>query len=215
MVRIAVTAIDMALDLLAARSLLDAACGDAAWMVTAVLSRRSVQYTGVDIVQHVVEENQRSFPSHRFLAADCSSNVELPPADVVFSKDLIAQGSTRLETVPGWARGAQVRMLQQETLNHMFVEDAVQALKCFRRSSRYLVTNIHRGAPNNRGASKGHHAHYVPYDFSLPPFNLRKLCQLVMASAASQTQIPAAPLVTSIATGTDGIDSVHKQQPYQ
>ena len=48
----------------------------------------------------------------RFLAADCSSNVELPPADVVFSKDLIAQGSTRLETVPGWARGAQVRMLQ-------------------------------------------------------------------------------------------------------
>lgn len=152
MVRIAVTAIDMALDLLAARSLLDAACGDAAWMVAAVLSRRSVQYTGVDIVQHVIEENQRSFPSHRFLAADCSSNAELPQADVVFSK---------------------------ETLNHMFVEDAVQALKCFRRSSRYLVTNIHRGAPNNLGASKGHHAHYVPYDFSLPPFNLRKLCQLV------------------------------------
>ncbi|CAE7705468.1 unnamed protein product [Symbiodinium microadriaticum] len=152
MVRIAVTAIDMALDLLAARSLLDAACGDAAWMVAAVLSRRSVQYTGVDIVQHVTEENQRSFPSHRFIAADCSSNAELPQADVVFSK---------------------------ETLNHMFVEDAVQALKCFRRSSRYLVTNIHRGAPNNLGASKGHHAHYVPYDFSLPPFNLRKLCQLV------------------------------------
>ncbi|CAE7595545.1 unnamed protein product [Symbiodinium natans] len=153
MVRIAITAIDMALDLLAAESLLDAACGDAAWMVTAVLSRRSVQYTGVDIVEHVIEENQRSFPSHRFLAADCSqSHVQLPQADLVFSK---------------------------ETLNHMFVEDAVQALHCFRRASRYLVTNIHREAPNNMGASKGHHAHYAPYDYSLPPFNLRKICQLV------------------------------------
>lgn len=29
--------------------------------------------------------------------------------------------------------------------------------------ARYLVTNIHRGAPNNLGASKGHHAHYAPY----------------------------------------------------
>lgn len=46
-------------------------------------------------------------------------------------------------------------------------------------SCRYLVTNVHRGAPNNRGAHKGHHAHYAPYDYSLPPFNLRKICQLI------------------------------------
>ena len=28
--------------------------------------------------------------------------------------------------------------------------------------ARYLVTNIHRGAPNQLGETKGHHAHYAP-----------------------------------------------------
>mmetsp|Transcript_64146 Transcript_64146/g.153194 ORF Transcript_64146/g.153194 Transcript_64146/m.153194 type:complete len:92 (+) Transcript_64146:80-355(+) len=45
---------------------------------------------------------------------------------------------------------------------------------------------------------------------STAEFGTQCSVQPVMASAASQTQIPAAPPVTSIATGTDGIDSVHK-----
>eukprot|EP00435_Cladocopium_sp_Y103_P044849 s353_g12.t1 len=163
MVRIAITVLDMVVDMLGATSMLDAACGDAAWIATAFLSRRpQVKYTGVDIVSHVIEdiagesieddENQRRFPSLRFLTADLSGT-SLPAADFVFSK---------------------------ETLNHMFLKDAVQALSAFRASgNRYLVTNIHRGAPNNQGATKGHHAHYAPYDYTLHPFNLRKLCPLL------------------------------------
>lgn len=162
MVRIAITVLDMVVDLLGATSMLDAACGDAAWIATAFLSRRpQVKYTGVDIVSHVIEENQQRFPSLRFLTADLSGTT-LPAADFVFSK---------------------------ETLNHMFLEDAVQALAAFRASgNRYLVTNLHRGAPNHQGATKGHHAHYAPYDYTLPPFNLRKLCPLLTINQEDWTE---------------------------
>lgn len=162
MVRIAITVLDMVVDMLGATSMLDAACGDAAWIATAFLSRRpQVKYTGVDIVNHVIEENQQRFPSLRFLTADLSGT-SLPAADFVFSK---------------------------ETLNHMFLEDAVQALSAFRASgNRFLVTNIHRGAPNKQGATKGHHAHYAPYDYTLPPFNLRKLCPLLTINQEDWTE---------------------------
>ncbi|CAJ1417594.1 unnamed protein product [Effrenium voratum] len=162
MVRIAITALDMAVDLLEATSMLDAACGDAAWIAAGFLSRRpGVRYIGIDIVSHVIEENRQKFPNLRFLAADLS-HCELPEAELIFSK---------------------------ETLNHMFVEDAVHALRVLQSSgARYLVTNIHRGAPNNRGAAKGHHAHYAPYDYSLPPFNLRKLCPLVCINVEDWTE---------------------------
>eukprot|EP00930_Biecheleria_cincta_P013251 TRINITY_DN11911_c0_g1_i1.p1 TRINITY_DN11911_c0_g1~~TRINITY_DN11911_c0_g1_i1.p1 ORF type:complete len:457 (+),score=60.74 TRINITY_DN11911_c0_g1_i1:48-1418(+) len=168
MVRVAIAALDMAVDLVGAQSILDAACGDAAWIAAHFLWRHpEISYTGADIVSHVIEENRQRHPSSmRFAAADLSDAAaceqRLPKADLVFSK---------------------------ETLNHMFVEDAVHAL-CNLRStkSRYLLTNIHRGSPNNRGASKGHHAHYAPYDYSLPPFNLKKLCALVQINQEDWTE---------------------------
>ncbi|CAK9081033.1 unnamed protein product [Durusdinium trenchii] len=163
MARIAITALDMAVDLLEATSMLDAACGDAAWIACGFLSRRpEVKYTGVDIVEHVIEENRQKFPALRFMAADFSRETSLPATDFVFSK---------------------------ETLNHMFLDDAVRALHVLQSSgTRYLVTNIHRGAPNQLGETKGHHAHYAPYDYSLPPFNLRKLCQLVSINLEDWTE---------------------------
>lgn len=168
MVRVAIAALDMAVDLIGARSILDAACGDAAWIEAHFLSRHpEISYTGADIVSHIIEENRQRHPSSlRFAAADLSDAVtceqRLPRADLVFSK---------------------------ETLNHMFVEDAVHAV-CNLRStkSRYLLTNIHRGAPNNRGAAKGAHAHYAPYDYSLPPFNLKKICPLVQINQEDWTE---------------------------
>lgn len=168
MVRVAIAALDMAVDLVGAQSILDAACGDAAWMAAHFLSRRpKVSYTGADIVSHVIEENrQRHLSSLHFVDADLSDaaacSQRLPRADLVFSK---------------------------ETLNHMFVEDAAHAL-CNLRStkSKYLMTNIHRGSPNNLGAKKGAHAHYAPYDYSLPPFNLKKLCSLVQINQDDWTE---------------------------
>eukprot|EP00931_Biecheleriopsis_adriatica_P079264 TRINITY_DN52669_c0_g1_i1.p1 TRINITY_DN52669_c0_g1~~TRINITY_DN52669_c0_g1_i1.p1 ORF type:complete len:442 (-),score=56.29 TRINITY_DN52669_c0_g1_i1:19-1344(-) len=166
MVRVAITALDMAVDMLGCKSILDAACGDAAWLVAHFLCRRpDVYYHGIDIVSHVIKENQQKFPSVRFSVADFSDpscRHSLPAVDLVFSK---------------------------ETLNHMFVEDAVQALRNIQSTgARHLVTNVHRGSPNNRGASKGHHANYAPYDYALPPFNLRKLCRLVHINQEDWTE---------------------------
>lgn len=156
MVRLAITALDAAVDALGITSILDAACGDAGWITSHFLARRpEISYIGIDIVPHVIEENRQRHPSLRFLVADLgdpAEQAELPRVDLVFSK---------------------------ETLNHMFVQEAVHAL-CRLRSTgaKYLVANIARGAPNNRGARKLTHANYYPYDYSLPPFNLRKLAKL-------------------------------------
>mmetsp|Transcript_76727 Transcript_76727/g.238254 ORF Transcript_76727/g.238254 Transcript_76727/m.238254 type:complete len:311 (+) Transcript_76727:264-1196(+) len=157
MVRVALTALDMAVDALGVSSILDAACGDAGWITAHFLARRpGLQYTGVDIVEHVVEENRRRHPSLRFLVADLGQPTErqpLPPAELVFSK---------------------------ETLNHMYVQDAVHALwRLQTTGAKYLLTNVTRGSPNMVGAQKAGHQNYVQYDYSLPPFNLRKLRRLI------------------------------------
>jgi len=156
MVRIAISALDAVVDALGITSMLDAACGDAGWITAHFLARRpGLVYVGTDIVAHVVEECRRAHPSLRFLLADLgdpADKTELPAVDLVFSK---------------------------ETLNHMFVQDAVRALQRLQGTgAKYLVTNITRGAPNNRGALKLTHANYFPYDYSLPPFNLVKLARL-------------------------------------
>lgn len=166
MVRIALSALDMAVDGLRVRSLLDVACGDAGWITAHFLARRpELQYTGVDIVEHVVQENRRRHAAHRFLTADLGNatlSEALPRVDLVFSK---------------------------ETLNHMYIQDAVQALLHFQATgARYLLTNITRGSPNHLGAQKAGHQNFVQYDFALPPFNLRKLCRLIHCNQDDWTE---------------------------
>lgn len=155
MVRVALTALDAVVDALGVRSVIDAACGDARWIVEHFLARRpEVAYTGVDIVAHVIEENRQRYPRLDFLCADLGSgDGALPSADLVFSK---------------------------ETFNHMFVQDAACAVnRLAKAGSKYLLVNIVRSACNLIGASKGHHANYAQYDYSLPPFNLRKIAPVV------------------------------------
>jgi len=166
MVRIALSALDMVVDAFEVRSILDAACGDAGWITSHFLARRpGLRYVGVDIVQHVVEENRRHHPAHRFLAIDLGNaklGEALPPSDLVFSK---------------------------ETLNHMYVQDAVHALQHFQTTgARYFLANITRGSPNYLGARKAGHQNYVQYDFALPPFNLRKLCRLIDCNQEDWTE---------------------------
>jgi len=166
MARLALSALDMVVDALGIGSILDAACGDAGWMVAHFLGRRpNVQYTGIDIVKHVVDQNRERYPRYDFLLADLcnfSTGNILPQVDLVFSK---------------------------ETLNHMYVQDAVAAVRTLQTTgARYLVVNIHRGAPNLLGEKKGGHQNYAPYDFALPPFNLCKLHKLVDCNSDDWTE---------------------------
>jgi len=170
MVRLGLTALHAVVDAFDVRSVIDAACGDARWIVEHFLmGRPELEYTGIDIVGHVIEENRRQYPKGvHFLCADLGGAAErgssggqaeeaaaeaLPKADLVFSK---------------------------ETFNHMVVDDAACALRRLADAgSTYLLANIVRGSCNSMGAGKGAHANYAHYDYSLPPFNLRKLAQVV------------------------------------
>lgn len=168
-VRLAIASLEATLDALGLPSLrlLDAACGDAEWIASQFLPRHpEVEYTGIDIVPHVIEENLRRHPTLDFHVGDLGdtspSAKPLPEADLVLSK---------------------------ETLNHMFVQDAVHALQRLRSSkAKYLLTNIHQGSPNFHGDFKRSHANYAHYDYSLPPFNLKKLTTVLEISRDERTQ---------------------------
>lgn len=159
MVRLAISALDAVVDAFHITSMMDAACGDAGWITSHFLNRRpELQYTGVDIVEHVIRDNRRRYPTLPFLCVDLgdpSADVHgsLPKVDLVFSK---------------------------ETINHMFIQDAVRALRRLSTTdARFLLTHITRCAPNNLGAKKGHHANFAQYDYALPPFNLEKLATIL------------------------------------
>src|SRR6478752_4668520 len=74
---------------LAARSLLDAPCGDAGWIGGLT---RNIAYTGVDIVPSLIDANRarvaRGELAGRFLVADVTRD-PLPRADVILCRDCL------------------------------------------------------------------------------------------------------------------------------
>jgi SAM-dependent methyltransferase len=72
----------------AIRSVVDAGCGD--WQFSQAIDWKGINYLGVDIVQSVVETNQRKFGAAniRFAVADIVRD-ELPRADLLLVKDVL------------------------------------------------------------------------------------------------------------------------------
>ena len=74
---------------LGARSVLDAPCGDAGWIMDCV---QDLDYIGVDIVPSLIAENglraQRGSVTGRFLTADITCDA-LPRADVILCRDCL------------------------------------------------------------------------------------------------------------------------------
>ncbi len=70
------------------RSMLDLPCGDWHWMSTVNLG--DIDYTGADIVDELVLQNQLRFgaPGRRFVKLDLTRN-ELPRCDLVFVRDCL------------------------------------------------------------------------------------------------------------------------------
>lgn len=180
MARLAITALDAVVDELGIRSILDAACGDAAWLVSGFLARRSeVTYIGLDIVAHVIEENRLRHPDLHFICADLGTEHPAPGAGGL--GQAVTENDAALPQVD--------LVFSKETFNHMFVQDAAHAIARLRRTgSRYLMANITRGAPNFTGLHKGTHANYAQYDYALPPFNLRKLAQVAEINREDWTE---------------------------
>ena len=73
----------------AVRSVVDIGCGDFNWMSGMDLS--CIDYTGLDIVPQVVEENTRKYaaPNIRFQVFDIIDDIP-PPADLIICRDLFS-----------------------------------------------------------------------------------------------------------------------------
>lgn len=133
------------------RVILDAGCGDMAWMSYFLADYPSVSYIGVDMMPWCLAANFRRFPTMQFIQTDLSnlSGVEVLPqgCDLVIAKDLF---------------------------NHMVLPDAVNALKrLVMTRPRFILTHVH-GASDNTGWEKriDKHLHYTRYDYNKPPFSL-------------------------------------------
>jgi hypothetical protein len=74
---------------LGARSLLDAPCGDAGWILDCV---RDLDYTGIDIVPSLIGVNslraKHGEVTHRFLVADITRDA-LPRSDLILCRDCL------------------------------------------------------------------------------------------------------------------------------
>ena len=122
-----------------AKSMLDAACGDCHWISRVELG---IEYTGVDVVPSLIDQNRCRFPGRRFLAADLASD-SLPCVDLILCRDCLFHLSYR-----------QMRKI----------------LRNFRRSgSRYLLTTTFPSLTENYNIVSGG---WRPLNLELPPFSL-------------------------------------------
>jgi hypothetical protein len=82
-----------------AKSIVDAPCGDLHWMKHIGWEDLGIAYTGVDIVQDLVDKNRVNFPTRKFECLDLVTDI-LPKADVIFCRDcLVHLPSDEVKTV--------------------------------------------------------------------------------------------------------------------
>jgi len=103
------------------RSLADLPCGDFNWMSLFLEDHPEIDYVGYDIVDELVAQNRAANPHRRFQVLDITADTP-PPADLMFSKDLV---------------------------NHLFERDVWSALRNMAASgSRYLMITSNNGHAN-------------------------------------------------------------------
>lgn len=124
-------------------SILDLGCGD--WQFMHLMDLSGIQYTGVEVVSWLVEENQKKWgaPNIRFVFGDAAT-IKLPDADLVILKDVLQHWS-----------------------NNVIIE----FFKKLRKYNHVLVNNTHEGydlnARLNRDIENGQAR---PLDLSQAPF---------------------------------------------
>lgn len=104
------------------RSIADVPCGDFNWMDLFLAAHPGIDYVGYDIVDALIAQNRARHPGRRFEVLDITTQVP-PPADLMFSKDLV---------------------------NHLFERDVWAALHNMAASgSRYLMITSNTGEENS------------------------------------------------------------------
>lgn len=126
------------------RSIVDIGCGDFTWMHE--MNLEGINYTGVDIVEKLIEENRILYgtPQKTFLTLDICMD-KIPTADLVICRDCLV---------------------------HLSLPEIQMALKNIRESkSGYLLATTFSGVAENKNIVTGL---WRPVSLDLPPFDFRK-----------------------------------------
>lgn len=130
-------------------SMIDAPCGDLYWMRHVDLGE--VKYTGLDIVQELIDINSKQFGSaqRNFQCLDIVNDT-LPKADLIFCRDCLV---------------------------HLSHEQALKALNNFARSgAEYLLTTTFPGKNSNEDLGR---KIWRPLNLQLAPFSLPAPLELI------------------------------------
>ncbi len=130
-------------------SILDLPCGDFNWMRQ--VNFGNIRYTGADIVVDIIHKNQKTFAdkNRQFIALDLTRD-NLPPADIIFSRDCLV---------------------------HLSFEDIFRALKNLKRSTiPYLLTTTFPDCEENIDIVSGD---WRILNLEKPPFHFPKPLRLI------------------------------------
>lgn len=143
---------------LAVETFLDAPCGDWYWMRHTTLGVK--KYTGVDIVETLIEKNQSQFGNDTtsFQYANLTTDA-LPRVDMIFSRDCLV---------------------------HLSFDDAKRILANFKQSgSKYLLTTTFTDRSTNNDLV-GKDSFWRPLNMQLPPFNFPPPIKLINEDCTEQ-----------------------------
>lgn len=125
------------------KTILDIPCGDFNWMKSVDLSE--VSYMGADIVESLVEINNKKFDGVNFQVLDIIQD-ELPKVDLIFARDI---------------------------LGHLTYENINKAITNIRNSgSKYLLTTSFTKWHYNVDIKDGD---WRPINLMIPPFNMKPI----------------------------------------
>ena len=93
------------------KSLVDAPCGDCNWMSR--IAAQLDQYTGIDIVESLIEANRARFPGLEFRCADLTRDA-LPYADAIHCRDCF-------QHLPGYLIASALRNFESSGARWLFL----------------------------------------------------------------------------------------------
>ena len=71
-------------------SVLDLGCGDLTWISnTRLFNDNSIKYTGIDIVESLIDNNSRRYPEKSFFCKDITKNSDFEFASLIIIRDVI------------------------------------------------------------------------------------------------------------------------------
>jgi 2-polyprenyl-3-methyl-5-hydroxy-6-metoxy-1,4-benzoquinol methylase len=110
----------------AVESVLDIGCGDLTWMPL-TKTFQTKKYTGIDIVQSLIDSHSANYPQHTFFCLDAVAQ-DIPSADIICIRDV---------------------------LFHLSIEDIQTLLK--KVKCKYLVVTSCRNDVNNNAFNRCHY----------------------------------------------------------